>query len=351
MAATEIAAGAALGEGGRYCLQRLIGTGGMAAVWLAADSRLERDVAIKVLSDVLALDEDYVARFQREARVAAGLSHPHLVSIYDFSVHGSRPYLVLEYVAGGTLADRLRTAQDPRWDPAVLARELLDAVGYIHDAGIIHRDIKPANVLIGTDSRARLTDFGIAQPSGATRITMTGNVIGTQRYIAPEVLHGHPANERSDLYGCGVLLDECFRPDTASRLHRLVRLLTEQDPRRRPESAAAAITILQTEATPTTRTLPRPAGASRPRGLASATFGARPRITRDGRKLQVHLTRATAITIAVAAGLLVALILLVTAGGGGRSAPPSKAPTAPPASAPLSQQLDALDQTVDRSRR
>jgi len=350
MAAIEISAGASLGEHGRYRLQRLLGTGGMASVWLAADSRLERDVAIKVLADVLALDESYVARFEREARLAAGLSHPHLVSIFDFSVHGARPYLVLEYIAGGTLADRLRAPQNPNWDPAVLARELLDAISYIHNAGIIHRDIKPANVLIGTDGGARLTDFGIAQPSGATRITSTGQVIGTQRYIAPEILEGRPANERSDLYACGVLLGECLRPGTSPQLQRLVSLLTDQDPQRRPGSAAEAIAILQAPATAKTRMLPNPARATRTRTLPRSTFVRRPRVTRNGREVQVHLTRTVAAMITAGAVLLVALILL-TAGGGSSSAPHATTLVAPPASAPLSQQLGQLDQAINHSRR
>jgi hypothetical protein len=311
---TEIRAGASLGEGGRYRLQRLLGTGGMASVWLAADSRLERNVAVKVLADVLALDQDYVARFEREARLAAGLSHPHLVSIFDYSVHDTRPYLVLEYIAGGTLADRVRGPQAAPWDPVVLAQELLDAISYIHRAGIIHRDIKPANVLIGADGRARLTDFGIAQPSGATRITSTGQVIGTHRYIAPEILLGHPANERSDLYALGVLLGECLRPGTSRQLQRLVGRLTESDPHRRPSSAADAIALLQAPATTTTRT---------------ATLAA---------------------TIVAAAVLVLALILLAT-GGGNSNAPGFSKLAAPAPSAPLSQQLAHLDGAIDQSRR
>lgn len=349
MAATEIGAGASLGEGGRYRLQRLLGAGGMASVWLAADARLERDVAVKVLSDVLALDQDYVARFEREARLAAGLSHAHLVSIFDYSVHGTRPYLVLEYIAGGTLADRLRAPQDPKWNPMILARELLDAISYIHKAGIIHRDIKPANVLIGTDGRARLTDFGIAQPSGATRITSIGQVIGTQRYIAPEIMTGHPADERSDLYACGVLLGECLRPGTPAQLSELVDHLTDHDPRRRPRSADQAIAMLQSPSTAATRVLPHPAGA-RTRALSRPSRVARPRVTLSGRQVQVHMTPTVAAVMAAAAVLLVAIILL-TLGGASTHAPPTARLVAPPASAPLSQQLDQLAKTINESRR
>jgi serine/threonine protein kinase len=357
MAATEISAGASLGEDGRYRLQRLLGTGGMASVWLAADSRLEREVAIKVLADVLALDQDYVARFEREARLAAGLSHPHLVSIFDFSVHGTRPYLVLEYIAGGTLADRLRlqTPETPRWDPIVLARELLDAIGYIHKAGVIHRDIKPANVLIGADGRARLTDFGIAQPSGATRITRTGQVIGTQRYIAPEILAGGAANERSDLYACGVLLGACLGPSGPPRLQRLVGLLTEPEPQSRPGSAAEAIRILQAPAAAPAaakaRMLPNRAGTTRTRVLPRPTSVARPRITRNGREVQVHMTRTVASLIALGAVLLVVLILALGSGGGSTGSTRATTPVAPAANAPLSTQLGALDQAIGRSRR
>jgi serine/threonine protein kinase len=196
----------------------------------------------------------------------------------------------------------------------VLAQELLDAISYIHRAGIIHRDIKPANVLIGADGRARLTDFGIAQPSGATRITSTGQVIGTHRYIAPEILLGHPANERSDLYALGVLLGECLRPGTSRQLQRLVGRLTESDPHRRPSSAADAIALLQAPATTTTRT---------------ATLAA---------------------TIVAAAVLVLALILLAT-GGGNSNAPEASKLAAPAPSAPLSQQLAHLDRAIDQSRR
>jgi serine/threonine protein kinase len=349
MAATEIGPGGSLGAGDRYRLQRLLGTGGMASVWLAADSRLEREVAVKVLSDVLALDQDYVARFEREARLAAALSHPYLVSIFDFSVQGMRPYLVLEYIAGGTLADRLRAPQDPKWDPVVLARELLDAISYIHSAGVIHRDIKPANVLVGTDGRARLTDFGIAQPSGATRITQPGQVIGTQRYIAPEIMTGRPANERSDLYSCGVLLGECLTSGTPAQLTRLVRLLTEQDPQRRPASADQAIALLQSPATAKTRILLNSAGATRTRVLPKPDR-VRPRVIRNGRQLQVHMTQTVAAVLAAGAVLLLAVILL-TAGGGNTNPSHATELTGPSTTAPLSRQLDALALSIDHSHR
>src|SRR5919106_4817571 len=185
---------------GRYRLLRRLGSGGMAVVWVARDERLGRDVAVKVLSDVLAGDADYRRRFVREARVAARLNHPGLVGIHDFSAESERPYLVMELVCGDTLADRIAAERAGELDLVALARELLGALAHIHAAGVVHRDVKPANVLIGTDGRARLTDFGIARPTDATALTQTGQVIGTLRYMSPEVQRGERATARSDLY-------------------------------------------------------------------------------------------------------------------------------------------------------
>src|SRR5262245_6942708 len=155
----------------------------MAAVWLATDERLGRQVAVKVLSDVLAGDREYGQRFSREARLAARLQHPNLVQVYDFDAT-ERPYLVMEYIEGGTLAER--TAEHTAPEPEQLARELLSALRHIHANGVLHRDVKPHNVLIDANGHARLTDFGIAQPSDATALTETGHVIGTESYMAPE---------------------------------------------------------------------------------------------------------------------------------------------------------------------
>ena len=141
----------------------MIGVGGMAAVWLGCDVRLDRPVAVKLLSDNLASDPDYVRRFNREARTAARLSHPNLVKVYDFEPEG-RPAVIMEYVEGGTLEDADRDAVDVE----ALASQLLGALEHIHAAGIVHRDVKPANVLIAADGRAMLTDFGIAQHEDAT---------------------------------------------------------------------------------------------------------------------------------------------------------------------------------------
>jgi eukaryotic-like serine/threonine-protein kinase len=251
--ATPVADGPLLVRGrrlgdGRYVLDRQLARGGMAAVWLANDVILERPVAIKVLSDTLAGDAEFLTRFRREAQVAAGLSHPNLVAVYDFDAGEERPYLVMEYVAGGDLRERL-TEGDEEIDIERLAAELLSALRHIHAAGVLHRDVKPQNVLIAEDGRAQLTDFGIAQPRDATSITQTGNVLGTERYIAPEVLRGEPPSERSDLYALGMVLSEVARNGVGFGVWELIDSLRAEDPTERPPGAQAALAELE-RATP-----------------------------------------------------------------------------------------------------
>ena len=226
--------------GDRYELRERIGSGGMASVWLGEDLRLSRPVAVKLVSEVLADDPDYIARFRREAFVAASLVHPNLVTIYDFDSEADSPYLVMEYVPGANLAERLDAGEPIRLDR--LAGDLLSALRAIHEAGVVHRDVKPHNVLIGPDGAARLTDFGIAKPQDATSITQTGMMPGTGRYMAPELMKGEAATPRSDLYSCGIVLAQCIGSVAAPLwLERLVADLTATDPEARPDSAAAAL--------------------------------------------------------------------------------------------------------------
>jgi serine/threonine protein kinase len=226
----------------RYRLERTLGHGGMAAVWLGHDEVLERPVAVKVLSDTIASDPGFVARFRREAQTAAGLSHPNLVGVYDFSEEGERPYLVMQFVPGESLAARLERGGAVDCDK--LARELLDAVAHIHQVGILHRDIKPGNIIVEPDGTAKLIDFGIALPRDATALTSTGLVLGTERYAAPEVMEGRPATERSDLYSCGLVLRSC-QGQCSRALGVLVEAMTSKDPRGRPLSAQHALERLE----------------------------------------------------------------------------------------------------------
>ncbi|UJA21282.1 serine/threonine protein kinase [Thermoleophilia bacterium SCSIO 60948] len=238
--------GNVLGE--RYRLERRIGSGGMSAVWLATDVRFDSQVAVKLLSDTLAHEEDYIARFRREASVVSELSHPNLIRLFDFSVEPPHPYLVMEYLPGGTLADRKgRDAFDG--DPRSLAESLLGALAHIHSAGVIHRDVKPSNVLVAADGSPRLTDFGIAQLEDSTKLTATGEVIGTLQYMAPEVVSGQRATRRSDLYSLGMLLREVCGRRLSPALRELAARLAADDPERRPVSALAALSELRADGT------------------------------------------------------------------------------------------------------
>ena len=227
--------------GGRYRLERPLGSGGMAAVWLANDERLGRPVAIKVIA--AEEDREFRRRFRREAKVAASLQHPNLVTVYDYRA-GSRPYLVMEYIEGGSLAERLRSGDPPPAES--VAAQMLAALRCIHAAGVLHRDVKPENVLIDEAGRAHLTDFGIAETRGATSITRTGIVIGTETYLAPERRRGEPASERSDLYSLGVMLAMVTEHTGAdAALWDLIERLRADDPGDRPRSAAAALAELE----------------------------------------------------------------------------------------------------------
>lgn len=230
---------------GRYELVRRLGAGGAATVWLAEDTVLERQVAIKILAESLVTDTAWLARFRREARLAAGLQHPNLVSIYDFDADTERPYLVMAYLPGGSLDERLDSGEHP--DPEALARDVLAALATIHAAGIVHRDVKPGNVLLTADGRACLTDFGIARPEDATSITQVGQIPGTAHYMAPELWRGEPATERSDLFATGMLLAKLAGPGSPARLTGLVERLQAADPAQRPASADEALDLLGAE--------------------------------------------------------------------------------------------------------
>jgi serine/threonine protein kinase len=337
MAVSELAVGTSVGEAGRYRLQRMLGTGGMASVWLGDDRRLSRAVAIKVLADSLAHDADYVSRFEREARVAARLSHPNLVSVFDFGASGARPFLVMEYVPGGTLSDRLRGHERDDWDPETLFRELMSALAHVHAAGIIHRDVKPGNVLMGRDGRTRLSDFGVARPSDAEPLTSTGLVVGTARYVAPEILRGRPPDERSDLFAAGVLLHDCLRAGGPHRLRWLADRLVSERPEDRPRSATEVLALLDEREPGATAVLP--GKSAPPPAKRFRTPGLRP-------------TRTAVAVGAIAAVLLVVLLIVLSAGGsGGGPSRPSPATTRPPASADLTTQLAYLDRVVARAKR
>ncbi len=193
---------------GRYLIVRKLGTGGMASVYLAEDQELGRRVAIKLLDERHAQDEQFVERFRREAESAAGLSHPNIVSIYDRGEAEGTYYIAMEYLEGQTLKELL-VARGPT--PVRVAidytRQILSALEFAHKNGIVHRDIKPHNVVIAPDGRLKVTDFGIAR-SGSSQMTEAGSIIGTAQYLSPEQAQGKPVHPSSDLYSVGAVLYE-----------------------------------------------------------------------------------------------------------------------------------------------
>jgi hypothetical protein len=198
----------------RYRVARHIASGGMASVWEAEDLLLGRVVAVKVLGAQYAADPDARARFQREARTAAQVSdQSHVVTIFDIGEHGSDAFIVMEYFAGGTVADRLRSTRDagarvPRETALLWLRQAAAGLDVAHAAGIVHRDVKPANLLLDSSGRLAVGDFGIARLADDTQMTKTGQVLGTAAYISPEQALGRPATPSSDIYALALVAYE-----------------------------------------------------------------------------------------------------------------------------------------------
>lgn len=195
--------------GGRYTVIGRLGAGGMAEVFRAHDDALGRDVALKVLHPGLAADTAFAERFRREARAAAGLSHPHIVTVYDWGEDGKARYIVMEYVPGENLRDRVRREGHlPESDALDIAAQVADALAVAHAVGLVHRDVKPANILLRPDGRVQVTDFGIARAVGDSPLTATNLVMGTVHYVSPEQVQHRPLDGRADLYALGCVLYE-----------------------------------------------------------------------------------------------------------------------------------------------
>jgi serine/threonine-protein kinase len=193
---------------GRYRIIRKLGAGGMANVYLAEDQELGRRVAIKILNDKHANDEQFVERFRREAKNAARLSHPNIVSIYDRGEAEGTYYIAMEYLEGRNLKELIAARGPAPVGVAIeYARQILAALRVSHRAGLVHRDIKPHNVLVDGDGRLKVTDFGIAR-AGPSQMTEAGSIIGTAQYLSPEQAQGAPVAESSDLYSVGIVLYE-----------------------------------------------------------------------------------------------------------------------------------------------
>ncbi|HEY7691110.1 MAG TPA: serine/threonine-protein kinase [Gaiellaceae bacterium] len=187
---------------GRYRLEQQIGSGGMSEVWSATDLELDRTVAVKLLG----ADAD-PARFDREARAAAGLAHANVCALYDYGRADRRRFMVLEYLPGGSLDDRMASGRPlPDEQTRRIAAEIAAGLAHAHERGVVHRDLKPANILFDGEGRAKIADFGIARTEDATGLTEAGTILGTAAYISPEQAAGRPAAPASDVYAFGVIL-------------------------------------------------------------------------------------------------------------------------------------------------
>jgi serine/threonine-protein kinase len=326
--------------GGRYALLSVLGAGGMATVYRARDEVLGREVAVKVLSPQYAADPGFLARFEREARHVAALSHPRIVTVFDCGIEGTAPFIVMELAEGPTLWQVLDEARVlPADQAAGIAAAVCEALQAAHAAGLVHRDIKPANIVL-SGGQVKVLDFGIARagdPGGATR---TGTVLGTAAYLSPEQAAGRPAGTQADLYALGCVLFEMLtgappftgdsevaiayrhvhedpgppsarRPGLPARLDEITAALLAKDPDGRPPGAAAARAALL--------------AATGPDRTAVLTPGALPPLRRP----RWRPRSSEAVLAAALAAALIALAAVLLAGSGR----PAAGPMAPQASA------------------
>jgi eukaryotic-like serine/threonine-protein kinase len=204
---------------GRFRLEERVGSGGMSTVYRAFDETLERWVAIKILQNEIAEDDDQLERFRREARSVARLNHPHVVTVIDAGEDQGCPYIVFEYISGETLKERIRRlGRLPVPEALAYAIEIARALQAAHAERLVHRDVKPQNVLLDTDGRAKVTDFGIARSlEGGEGLTLAGRVLGTTDYVSPEQALGQEVTPQSDIYSLGIVLYEMLTGDVPFR--------------------------------------------------------------------------------------------------------------------------------------
>ena len=321
---------------GRYVLEREVGRGGMAIVYLARDVELERPVAVKLLDEGPASDPTLRKRFLREARVAARLSHPHVVTVYDAGDDGGRPYIVMEYVEGETLAQLLRRrGRLPPHEATALAAQAVAGLACAHAAGLVHRDVKPGNLILRSDGTLKVADFGIARAAEATALTQAGAVLGTAAYLSPEQAAGGEVTAATDVYSLGCVLYELLGGRPPYELDSLAELVTKQ--------AEGAITPLRgaaTEVSPRLEELVMRCLARNPAFRPSAAELAR-ELTPPGPDQRATPSLPAAqdprahrrIWLAIAAALVLALAGAsagVLATRGGSSKPPRRAPAIAP---------------------
>ena len=213
----------------RYEVFKHIGQGGMADVFLAMDTILNREVAIKILRSELCADPVSVVRFEREAQAATTLSHLNIVEIYDVGEYKGHRYIVMEYVPGRTLKQVIRSRGSLEPDEAIdIEKQLVSAVSEAHHKGIIHRDIKPQNIIVKSDGSIKILDFGIAIAKGNIQVTQANNVMGSVHYLAPELAKGKPASVQSDIYALGIVLFEMLSGDVPFKADSAVQVALMQ---------------------------------------------------------------------------------------------------------------------------
>ena len=297
---------------GRYRIMGRIGSGGMADVYRAEDTHLGREVALKVLHRRFAQDQEFVERFRREAKSAAGLQHPHVVGVFDRGEHDGTYYIAMEHLPGRTLKEIVNTQAPLPQEPVIdLGLQILAAAGFAHRHQVIHRDFKPHNVIVDDAWQAKVTDFGIAR-AGASEMTETGSIMGTAQYLSPEQAQGHAVGGTSDIYSIGVMLYEMLtgrvpfegdsavavalkhlsepptpisqlRPDVHPTLESVVMAALAKDPAQRWQTAEEFAAALSTARAPDRLRGQRPARHGGVRGRAGDPGRGAPTETRRRR--------------------------------------------------------------------
>jgi serine/threonine protein kinase len=382
--------------GERYELGPLLRRGGMADVHSGLDRRLGRPIAIKLLRPDMAARDDVRLRFEAEAQAAARLSHPNAVAVFDTGEHDGTPYIVMERLPGRTLADVISDGPVETGWLLRIAGRVLSALGAAHAAGIVHRDVKPGNILITADDSAKIADFGIAKSAelvsgtagGTVDLTLTGQLVGTPAYLAPERLAGAPATFLSDIYSMGVVLYEALtgekpftgtsfiavaqavqngshrplalaRPDLDPSVAQAVERALDRDPSRRFASAEAMATALLSPAdSPPGMAAALPLTGEETTVIADGVEGAASTLIGAGAPLPLapHKRRVPFRFLLAVAGalLLVLLLLLGLASGSGpnpsSTTPSTVLPTTPPTAQPVTTVPPATKSTTPPAR-